>query len=66
MTRRKIIKTILSIEQSEGMGARVRRSIGGHSFRNFDPFLLLDEFNVSPPAGFPDHPHRYFWLDFYY
>jgi len=25
-----------------------------------DPFLLLDEFTVTPPAGFPDHPHRGF------
>jgi len=21
---------------------------------------MLDEFFVTPPAGFPDHPHRYF------
>jgi hypothetical protein len=42
------------------MGARVRRSIGSAKLRNFDPFLLLDEFTVAPPAGFPDHPHRGF------
>ena len=28
--------------------------------RQFDPFLLLDEFKVKKPAGFPDHPHRGF------
>ena len=29
--------------------------------RNFDPFLLLDEFkNYGPSPGFPDHPHRGF------
>ena len=28
--------------------------------RNLDPFLLLDEFKVCKPAGFPDHPHRGF------
>lgn len=28
--------------------------------KNLDPFLLLDEFKVSKPAGFPDHPHRGF------
>ncbi|CAG5124493.1 unnamed protein product, partial [Candidula unifasciata] len=28
--------------------------------RNFDPFLLLDEFKGKAPAGFPDHPHRGF------
>ncbi|MBM4360021.1 MAG: pirin family protein [Deltaproteobacteria bacterium] len=25
-----------------------------------DPFVLLDDFRVSPPAGFPMHPHRGF------
>nr|KAG5709251.1 hypothetical protein BaRGS_018003 [Batillaria attramentaria] len=28
--------------------------------RSFDPFLMLDEFRVAAPAGFPDHPHRGF------
>ncbi|KAK6975377.1 pirin [Biomphalaria glabrata] len=28
--------------------------------KNFDPFLLLDEFCGQYPAGFPDHPHRGF------
>jgi redox-sensitive bicupin YhaK (pirin superfamily) len=46
-------------EQSEGKGARVVRTIGS-SIDYWDPFLLLDEFTVSPPAGFPDHPHRGF------
>ncbi|CAL1527995.1 unnamed protein product [Lymnaea stagnalis] len=49
-----------SKEQSEGVGARVRRSIGRPELRNFDPFLMLDEFCVKAPAGFPDHPHRGF------
>ncbi|XP_066561940.1 pirin isoform X2 [Amia ocellicauda] len=31
-----------------------------HLLRNLDPFLMLDEFKVSKPAGFPDHPHRGF------
>ncbi|CAF0881703.1 unnamed protein product [Rotaria sordida] len=57
---RYVEKKILSIEQSEGVGARVRRSIGTSQVRNFDPFLMLDEFRVSAPAGFPDHPHRGF------
>jgi quercetin 2,3-dioxygenase len=57
---REVIRKIENIEQDEGLGARVRRSIGGSEVRNFDPFLLLDEFNVKAPAGFPDHPHRGF------
>lgn len=28
--------------------------------KNVDPFLMLDEFVVKLPAGFPDHPHRGF------
>ncbi|KAJ1555258.1 hypothetical protein HK096_005645 [Nowakowskiella sp. JEL0078] len=47
-------------EVPEGAGARVRRSIGTFALRNFDPFLMLDEFFVRKPAGFPDHPHRGF------
>uniref|UniRef100_A0AAQ6IQQ2 Pirin n=1 Tax=Anabas testudineus TaxID=64144 RepID=A0AAQ6IQQ2_ANATE len=57
---RKVEKTVLSVEQSEGVGARVRRSIGRKELRNLDPFLMLDEFKVRKPAGFPDHPHRGF------
>ena len=52
---RKIQKSFLAIEQSEGVGARVRRSIGTPQLRNFSPFLMLDHFTSSPGAGFPDH-----------
>jgi len=48
------------LERPEGVGARVKRIIGGSELRNFDPFLMLDLFNVKLPAGFPDHPHRGF------
>jgi len=53
------IQTVFeAIEQSEGAGATVRRSIGTPKLRNFTPFLMLDHFNVAVGAGFPDHPHR--------
>ncbi len=55
---RAIRQVFLAVEQSEGVGARVRRSIGTPKLRNFSPFLMLDHFSVSPGAGFPDHPHR--------
>lgn len=55
---RAIRKAFLAIEQSEGAGARVRRSIGTPQLRNLPPFLMLDHFTVKPGAGFPDHPHR--------
>lgn len=55
---RAIQKVFLAIEQSEGAGTLVRRSIGGPQLRNFTPFLLLDHFSTTSLAGFPDHPHR--------
>ena len=58
LTRSLAHSQVLSVEQSEGQGARVRRSIGRPELRNFDPFLMLDEFKVPKTAGFPDHPHR--------
>lgn len=57
-TPRAIKQSFLAIEQSEGVGAKVRRSIGTPKLKNFSPFLMLDHFSVSPGAGFPDHPHR--------
>lgn len=57
-TPRKINRAFLAIEQSEGAGARVRRSIGTPKLRNLSPFLMLDHFTIHPGAGFPDHPHR--------
>lgn len=55
---RAIRKVFLAVEQAEGAGARVRRSIGTPQLRNFSPFLMLDHFSIKPGAGFPDHPHR--------
>ncbi|GLJ26812.1 hypothetical protein SUGI_0523260 [Cryptomeria japonica] len=60
VTPRVVAKQVLSREQYEGEGAIVRRSIGRPELKSLDPFLLLDEFSVSAPAGFPDHPHRGF------
>lgn len=55
---RAIRQVFLAIEQSEGAGARVRRSIGNPKLRSLTPFLMLDHFSSSGAAGFPDHPHR--------
>ncbi|XP_032736158.1 LOW QUALITY PROTEIN: pirin [Lontra canadensis] len=58
---KKVILSVLSrAEQSEGVGARVRRSISRPELKNLDPFLLFDEFKGGRPGGFPDHPHRGF------
>lgn len=57
-TPRKVARKFTAIEQSEGVGARVRRAVGNMQVRNFSPFLLFDHFKVPSTAGFPDHPHR--------
>ncbi|KAL4157068.1 hypothetical protein KRP22_007788 [Phytophthora ramorum] len=57
---RRIAHKFVAREQGEGVGATVRRSLGSQQLRNLDPFLMLDEFNVGLPGGFPDHPHRGF------
>lgn len=51
---RTIRKVFEAIEQAEGAGARVRRSIGTPALRQFSPFLMLDHFSIKPGAGFPD------------
>ena len=60
MGGREVEAVVESRWQAEGRGARVRRSIGRPELRNLDPFLMLDEFELSGKegAGFPDHPHR--------
>jgi redox-sensitive bicupin YhaK (pirin superfamily) len=57
---RAVAKSFTAGEVADGAGAHVHRSIGSPHLHNLDPFLLLDEFNVGLPGGFPDHPHRGF------
>lgn len=57
---RSITRIITPPELPEGDGASVRRIIGTNQLKNLDPFLMMDHFFVTKPAGFPDHPHRGF------
>ncbi|WOK92003.1 pirin-like protein [Canna indica] len=57
---RHVVRKFQARPQREGEGAFVKRSIGRFELKYFDPFLVLDEFSVTAPAGFPDHPHRGF------
>ncbi|KAI9907962.1 hypothetical protein PsorP6_003006 [Peronosclerospora sorghi] len=57
---RRVAFKFIAPERNEGVGATVRRSLGSQHLRHLDPFLMLDEFNVGLPGGFPDHPHRGF------
>jgi redox-sensitive bicupin YhaK (pirin superfamily) len=57
------IKRIVQAQPTiEGAGVRLRRAFGFGDTKEFDPFLLLDDFRNENPedylAGFPWHPHR--------
>lgn len=49
-----------AVESHEGEGVIVKRLMPIPQFRNYDPFVLWDDFTIKPGNGFPDHPHRGF------
>ena len=55
-----VLQRIESRSAIDGAGATVQRVFPGPQLRHLDPFVLLDDFNVREPAGFPEHPHRGF------
>ncbi|HWL31494.1 MAG TPA: pirin family protein [Xanthobacteraceae bacterium] len=62
MSIRPVKKIIESKPTMEGAGVHLRRAFGFGETKEFDPFLLLDDFRNDRPddykAGFPWHPHR--------
>jgi hypothetical protein len=57
------VKEILNTKPTlEGAGVKLQRAFGFGKTKEFDPFLLLDDFRNDNPAdylaGFPWHPHR--------
>jgi quercetin 2,3-dioxygenase len=62
MSIRPIKRVIKSKPTLEGAGVHLNRAFGFGSTKDFDPFLLLDDFRNDVPedylAGFPWHPHR--------
>ena len=62
MSIRPVKKIIQSKPTMEGAGVHLRRAFGFGDTKEFDPFLLLDDFRNDNPdeysAGFPWHPHR--------
>ncbi|PKQ16978.1 MAG: hypothetical protein CVT67_02195 [Actinobacteria bacterium HGW-Actinobacteria-7] len=63
MANRRSAKMVFSAKPTiEGAGVRLHRAFGFGSERDFDPFLMLDDFRSDEPsdflAGFPWHPHR--------
>ena len=62
MSLRPIRQVIQPTPTVEGAGVKLQRAFGFGKTRDFDPFLLLDDFRNDRPedylAGFPWHPHR--------
>ena len=62
MSIRPVKRLIKAKPTIEGAGVHLRRAFGFGNTRDFDPFLLLDDFRNDRPedflAGFPWHPHR--------
>src|SRR5690242_3736483 len=62
MSIRPVKRLIKSKPTVEGAGVHLRRAFGFGNTKDFDPFLLLDDFRNDVPEdylnGFPWHPHR--------
>ncbi len=57
------VREILQTQTTmEGAGVKLERAFGFGKTKEFDPFLLFDDFRNENPrdyiAGFPWHPHR--------
>ncbi len=55
-----ILHHIVARATRDGNNATLARVFPSPQLPNLDPFVLLDDFDVRVPAGFPDHPHRGF------
>jgi hypothetical protein len=62
MSLRAVKEVIQTKPTIEGAGVKLQRAFGFGKTKEFDPFLLLDDFRNENPedylAGFPWHPHR--------
>jgi len=62
MSLRPVRQIVQAKPTIEGAGVKLARAFGFGKTKEFDPFLLLDDFRNENPedylAGFPWHPHR--------
>jgi len=56
----KDIRVEVADEIEEGDGASVRRLMPKKGIKHYDPYVLFDDFSITPPSGFPDHFHSGF------
>lgn len=56
----RVLQRFAAHPATDGAGATLHRVFPGPALRHLDPFVVLDDFDVRQPAGFPDHPHRGF------
>jgi hypothetical protein len=57
---RAVVQTLTCQRRPLGEGFAYRRSIGGPELESLDPILSFDDFELTTPADFGDHPHRGF------
>src|SRR5512146_2362431 len=62
MSLRPVREILQTKATMEGAGVKLQRAFGFGKTKDFDPFLLFDDFPNERPedylAGFPLHPHR--------
>src|SRR5258708_38545890 len=62
MSLRPVRQIIHTTPTLEGAGVKLQRAFGFGKTKEFDPFLLFDDFRNDMPEdylkGFPWHPHR--------
>jgi redox-sensitive bicupin YhaK (pirin superfamily) len=62
MSLRPVKQILKTTPTFEGAGVKLQRAFGFGKTKEFDPFLLFDDFRNERPedylAGFPWHPHR--------
>ncbi len=51
---------LVALDMQEGEANNVRRLLPQRPMPSFDPFAQMDEYWMTPPAGFPPHPHHGF------
>jgi hypothetical protein len=54
---RQLMRKVTPVETPEGPGRSGQESLPTRELMHFDPLVLLNEFSIRSPAGFPDHPH---------